>query len=128
MCVYHLILTSLRRFHADSPTAAEYESPYTLKDILYRIIERNIPITSVVADRVLTLSKEASDIIQMLSSAAADMNLMKVVVQLGQARDMGSYPDPLADVAEVQPVLRVKVGDSNDQTRICLTECHLLAT
>jgi hypothetical protein len=34
----------------------------------------------------------------MLSSAAADMNLMKVVVQLGQARDMGSFPNPFADI------------------------------
>ena len=39
------------------------------------------------------------------------MNLMKVVVELGQARDMGSYSDTLANVAEVLPVLRPKVSD-----------------
>lgn len=83
---------------------------YSLKDILYRIIDHDIPITSVVADRVLSSSKEASDIIQMLSSAAADMNLMKVVVELGQARDIGSFPNPLANIDEVRPVLRAKVG------------------
>jgi hypothetical protein len=48
----------------------------------------------------------------MLSSAATEMNLMKVVFELGQARDMGSYPDPLSDVPEVRPVLRPKVCDS----------------
>ena len=57
----------------------------------------------------------------MLSSAAADMNLMKVVVELGQARDMGLHPDPLAGVDEVLPVLRAKVCDSNLSTFPLLT-------
>jgi hypothetical protein len=61
---------------------------------------------------MIASSKEAENIIQSLSSAAADMNLMKVVVELGQTRDMASYPDPLGDVEEVMPVLRPKVSDS----------------
>jgi DNA-directed RNA polymerase, mitochondrial len=115
---YRLILTSPRRFHTESPTPVMNQPPYSLKDILFRVIDRDIPITAVVADRVLTSSKEASDIIQMLSSAAADMNLMKVVVQLGQARDMGSFPNPLADVDEVRPVLRAKVNDFESRNQI----------
>jgi hypothetical protein len=46
------------------------------------------------------------------------MNLMKVVVQLGQARDMGSFPNPLADIDDVRPVLRVKVSDSERRNQI----------
>lgn len=45
----------------------------------------------------------------MLSSAAAEVNLMKVVVELGQAQAMGTYADPLENVPEVAPVLRAKV-------------------
>ena len=92
-------------------------------------IDHDIFITTVVADRVLTSSKvEVSDIIQMLSSVAADMNLMKVVVQLGQARDMGSFPNPLADIDEVRPVLRAKVSDPRKpKSYFNLTKIYLLA-
>ncbi|KIM89933.1 hypothetical protein PILCRDRAFT_812715 [Piloderma croceum F 1598] len=124
---YATMLIAWLRFHTESPTPVMNQPPYSLKDILFRVIDRDIPITAVVADRVLTSSKEASDIIQMLSSAAADMNLMKVVVQLGQARDMGSFPNPLADVDEVRPVLRAKQRDvdiekSEDGTVLKVTD------
>jgi hypothetical protein len=107
--IHHSVLILPCRFHAESSTPVEYEPPYTLKDMLYNIIDRNIPVSLVVADRVMASSKEASDVIQMLSSAAADMNLMQVLIELGKARNMGSYPDPLAGVDEVLPVLRSKV-------------------
>lgn len=64
----------------------------------------------VVADRSLSSSEEAAEIIKLLSSAAAEMNLIKVVVELGQAQAMGSYSDPLENVPEVSPVIRTKVS------------------
>jgi DNA-directed RNA polymerase len=88
----------------------EYAPPYNIKDLLYRIIEREISVSRVVADRSLSSSTEAAEIIKLLSSAAAEMNLIKVVVDLGQAQAMGSYPDPLENVPEVSPVIRTKVS------------------
>lgn len=77
---------------------------------MYRIIEREVSVSRVVADRSLSSSDEATEIIKLLSSAAAEMNLIKVVVELGQAQAMGSYVDPLKNVPEVLPVLRTKVS------------------
>jgi len=73
-------------------------------------MDREISPTNVVADRIFSSSEEASDIIKLLSKAAVELNLSHVLVELGQAQSLGSHvPDPLEDVPEVTPVIRLNV-------------------
>ena len=80
--------------------------------LLTRILERKISISHVVADRVFTSSKEAADIIKMLSKVAVDLNLSHVVAELGQAEAVGTrFSDILDNVPEVTPVQRAEVSN-----------------
>jgi DNA-directed RNA polymerase len=75
------------------------------------IVDRHIPISNVVSDRVFTSSKDAASVIKILSKAAVDHHLSHIVGELGQADAIGrEYVDPLADVPEVLPVFRIKVS------------------
>ncbi|CAL1697785.1 unnamed protein product [Somion occarium] len=77
--------------------------------LLRAMIDRQIPVALVVADRAIRTTKEASEAIKMLSKAAVDMNLGKVVNELGMAEALGSRaPDPLDNVPEATPVTRAK--------------------
>ncbi|THH14382.1 hypothetical protein EW146_g5951 [Bondarzewia mesenterica] len=65
-----------------------------------------IDVSTVVADRSISSSEEAEQIILTLSQAAVELNLSKIVLELGQAEALGSTKvDPLADVPEVKPVM-----------------------
>jgi len=78
--------------------------------LLNNLIEREIPVANVVADRIFSTSEEASDIIKLLSKAAVELNLPNVMRELGQAESLGSHvPDPLENVPEVSPVTRLNV-------------------
>jgi DNA-directed RNA polymerase, mitochondrial len=80
--------------------------------LLTQIIDRKISISHVVADRVISSSEEATEIITILSKAAVKLNLSYVVAELGQAEAMGTrFSDILDTVPEVNPVLRVKVSN-----------------
>lgn len=58
----------------------------------------------------MSSSDEASQIIRLLSRTAVDMNLSRVVTELGQAEAIGcQLVDPLQDVPEVNPVTKLKV-------------------
>ena len=77
--------------------------------ILSNIVDRGYDIQHVVADRVFSSDEEAGEIIKGLSKAAVDLNLSRIVSELGQAEAMSQYPDILAGVPEATPVLRPKV-------------------
>jgi DNA-directed RNA polymerase len=83
---------------------------YNPSTILTNIIDRQLSISHVISDRVFSSSQDASDVITLLSKAAVDLNLSRVVSELGQAEAIGrEFHDPLENVPEVQPVFRVKV-------------------
>jgi DNA-directed RNA polymerase len=74
------------------------------------MVDRKISVSFVVSDRVFSSSEEAADVIKTLSKAAVDLNMSRVVAELGQAEAIGSHTTDLLDsVPEVNPVLRVKV-------------------
>jgi DNA-directed RNA polymerase, mitochondrial len=80
--------------------------------LLTRIIDRKLSVSHVVADRVVSSSEEAIEIIKILSKAAVNLNLSYVVAELGQAEAMGTrFSDILDNVPEVNPVMRVKVSN-----------------
>ncbi|KAI5119282.1 hypothetical protein M0805_008061 [Coniferiporia weirii] len=70
-------------------------------EILRNIINRHISVTTVVADRVLS-SKDAADIVQHLSRAAAELGLTRVITELGQVETIAA--DPLKDVPEASSI------------------------
>lgn len=79
--------------------------------MLISILNRDIPIENVVADRVFETSSEAAEVIKLLSKAAADLGHTEVIARLGQTEAIGAhYEDILADIPEVMPVMRVKVS------------------
>lgn len=79
-------------------------------NLLANLVDRKISITHVVSDRAFVSSEEAAAIIQTLSKSAVDLNLSKIISELGQAEAIGSHQtDPLDAIPEVKPVMRVKV-------------------
>ena len=116
---YALMLLIWHRFN---PSAAEPVSRVVElippSEILQSITNRSIPVTLVVSDQVLVNSGEAEGIIKLLSKAAVDMNLSKVIQELGAAEILGrQLPDPLEDVSGPIPVLKKKVSCSNTPRR-----------
>ncbi|EKM52814.1 uncharacterized protein PHACADRAFT_261459 [Phanerochaete carnosa HHB-10118-sp] len=107
---YALLLLVWHRFHPDSanPVSRTIDL-YTPSQLLRCITDRGISVTMVVSDPVFQDSEEAAAIIKLLSKAAVEMNLSKVVSELGAAEILGSQiPDPLVDVPEAIPVLKPK--------------------
>jgi DNA-directed RNA polymerase len=89
-------------------TSAAAQTPLTL---LTNIVDRQISIPFVISDRIFLSSEDAAAVIKLLSKAAVDLNLSRVISELGQAEAIGQHPDPLGDVPEVMPVMRLKVGN-----------------
>lgn len=79
--------------------------------LLSRLTARGIPIQDVISDRVFVSSEEASEVIRLLSKAAVDTNMSRVIVELAQVEAMGAgHPDLLDNVPEVTPVKKLAVS------------------
>ncbi|KAG1773841.1 hypothetical protein EDD22DRAFT_841721 [Suillus occidentalis] len=105
---YAVMLLAWRRFNPESDTPVHLSKLPNPTTLLSNLIERGISPTAVVADRVLTTSEEASDIIKLLSKSAVDLNHPRILAELGQAESLGCHvPDPLEGVPEVKPVTRL---------------------
>lgn len=78
-------------------------------DLLRRMIDRQVPVTLVVADRAFTESADAEEAIKALSRAAVGLHMSKVVTELGAVEMMGSQSE-LENVPEVLPVTVPKVS------------------
>lgn len=80
-------------------------------EMLRGIVDRQIPVSQVVASRSVSSDQEAVDIIKLLSKTAVEMNLVSVVDELSRTQALGNslLPDPLQDIPEARPVLRPKV-------------------
>lgn len=102
----------LPRFNPDSANPVSCDRAQTPLALLSNLIDREISVPSIVSDRVFESDEEAAQVIKMLSKAAVDLNLSKVVSELGQAEAIGStYQDPLENVPDVRPVLAFKMKD-----------------
>lgn len=74
----------------------------TPQDMLGLILNRGVPIITVIADKSLA-EEESAEIVQLLTKAAAELGRYHVITELGQVRELAA--GPLADVPEVRPVL-----------------------
>ncbi|KAF8841664.1 DNA/RNA polymerase [Paxillus ammoniavirescens] len=111
---YAIMLLAWLRFNPDSETPLEIASAQPPSKLLNRFAALGISPTDVISDRVFTSSEEASQVIRMLSKAAVDMNMSRVVSELGQAEALGSHlSDPLDDVPEATPV--TKLAEPSDE-------------
>ncbi|KIK64988.1 hypothetical protein GYMLUDRAFT_160261 [Collybiopsis luxurians FD-317 M1] len=112
--------TMLLAWHRFGPDSADYIRDCGEKrpvELLTSLLGRDIPIENVVADRAIGSSEEATQVIKILSKAAADLGLADVITQLGQTETIGAhYNDILADVPEVMPVMRAKKKDPSELT------------
>lgn len=108
---YAIMLRAWVRFNPSQqllPSTVDMPTPIQL---LRAMIDRQIPASLVVADRAIKTSDEATEAIKHLSKAAVEMNLSKVVNELGMAEVFGTQiPDALDDVPEATPVMKPKVG------------------
>ncbi|KAH7908847.1 hypothetical protein BJ138DRAFT_1011941 [Hygrophoropsis aurantiaca] len=112
---YALMLLAWIRFNPSSETPADVELAQSPNRLLSSIIERQLSVTSIVADRVFTSSEEASQAIRLLSKAAVDLNMSQIVTELGQAEALGTTsPDFLDNVPEATPVTRIRVDNSQE--------------
>ena len=109
---YACMLRAWIRFNPDSPnTHSSIVHVPTPIELLRCIVDRQIPVSLIVADRTFVSSEEAAEAIKLLSRAAVDMNLSKIVGELGLAESLGSrLPDPLLNVPQAMPVLIAKVS------------------
>jgi DNA-directed RNA polymerase, mitochondrial len=109
-------------FNPESDPPVDLPSMSKPANLLMSIVDRRIPVSHVVSDRVFTSSKDAASVIKILSKAAVDLSLSHIVGELGQADAIGrEYADPLADVPEVLPVFRIKVSLSFHQVTMNLS-------
>lgn len=99
----------LNRFNAESatPYLSESTSDATPGNLLQRLVARDISATAVIADAVVSSAKNASQIAEHISRAAAQLGMTQIITELGKVETIAA--DPLADVPEVIPVLARKV-------------------
>ncbi|KAI6147961.1 hypothetical protein BKA82DRAFT_4485937 [Pisolithus tinctorius] len=118
---YAIMLLAWLRFNSASEKPVHLASALNPSRLLNNLVARGISPTTVITDRVVSSSSEASQIIQILSKSAVDMNLSRIVTELGQAEALGcQLPDPLENVPEVNPVTKLKKIDvvSEDGTPV----------
>jgi DNA-directed RNA polymerase len=79
--------------------------------LLRGLVDRQIPVSHIVASRTISSDEDAAVIIKLLSKTAVDMNLVSVVDELARTQTLGNslLPDPLQDIPEAMPVMRPKV-------------------
>ncbi|KAJ3929955.1 MAG: DNA/RNA polymerase [Lentinula lateritia] len=112
---YATMLKAWIRFGPDSPNHVPDTGAVPPVDMLISILNRDIPIENVVADRVFETSSEAAEVIKLLSKAAADLGHTEVIARLGQTEAIGAhYEDILAEIPEVMPVMRVKKKEPSE--------------
>ncbi|KAL0952784.1 hypothetical protein HGRIS_007009 [Hohenbuehelia grisea] len=112
---YAVMLLAWIRHGPESPNPIRSDDLQSPASLLTKLLDRGISVPHVVSDRVFYDSKEASEVIQVLSKAAVDLNLSSVVSQLGMTETVGQvYDDPLEGVPEVRPVLVDKKDVNKD--------------
>jgi DNA-directed RNA polymerase len=111
---YAIMLMVWHRFNPRSTLpSSELSSLPRPEHLLTSIVERNLSISHVITDRVFTSSDEVAGIIKSLSQAAVDLNMSRVVSELGQNEIIGQYSsDPLEGVPEAIPVRKAKASGS----------------
>lgn len=105
---YATMLKTWMKTSMDDDELLLSSSRHSPADLLRCILNRQIPLTTVISENTLT-SEEAGEIVQHLSRAAAQLGLSHVISELGQAELLAA--DPLTDVPEVRPVLQQVVSD-----------------
>lgn len=112
---YAIMLITWLRFNPDSahpvsPQDIEMREPSAL---LRGLVDRQIPVSHVVASRYVSSDQEAADIIRLLSKTAVNMNLVSVVGELSRTQTLGNshLHDPLQDIPEARPVMKPKEYD-----------------
>ncbi|TFK67999.1 DNA/RNA polymerase [Pluteus cervinus] len=112
---YATMLLAWHRFNVDSLTPVNAPNAVSPTNLLANLVEREITVSRVIADRVFTSSEEVAHIIKAISKGAVALNLSNVVTELGQAEAIGTHTtDVLDGVPEVRPVLRPKRGENSD--------------
>ncbi|KAI0270564.1 DNA/RNA polymerase [Gloeopeniophorella convolvens] len=99
------LLAWLRYSSENSPTYIDGITSHTPSSLLTGIVDNQLSVATVVADRAITSSEEAHGIIQALTKVAVQLNYPEIIRELGQAEAMASTaPDPLSGVPEAAPV------------------------
>jgi hypothetical protein len=79
------------------------------KALLTGIVERGIQLADVVGDRNIKDDATAESLVRLLTRTAVELDLHRVVGELGEVRNLASVDDSLVGVPEVNPVLKAKV-------------------
>lgn len=77
--------------------------------LLSKIVERDIPVMSVVSNPVLETPEVMAEIAKALSSEAVNLGFKNILEQLGQSPEV-TLSDAFSDVPEVSPVLKEPVS------------------
>jgi len=81
-------------------------------ELLSKIVERNIPVMSIVSNPVIESPEVVSDIAKALSSEAINLGFKGILEQLGRSSDIATpNEDDFADVPDVMPVRKEVVCD-----------------
>ncbi|KAG6906515.1 hypothetical protein DXG01_013542 [Tephrocybe rancida] len=115
---YAIMLLAYHRqvFGPQSPQAVEDVTLPNPRTILSRIIERGIPVATVVADHSIETSEDAVEVIKLLSVAAVEMKKSDIVSELGQAQAIGiQNPDVLDNIPEARPVMKVVETEGGEE-------------
>ncbi|KAG6865592.1 hypothetical protein C0991_001141 [Blastosporella zonata] len=112
---YALMLLAYHRFGPHSSQPLEGIRLPTPRQLLLTIIERNIPIATVVSDRTIESSEEAVQVIKYLSVAAVEIQNSQIISELGHATAIGAQNgDILDDIPEARPVLKAVEAEGEE--------------
>ncbi|PFH50361.1 hypothetical protein AMATHDRAFT_4013 [Amanita thiersii Skay4041] len=112
---YALMLLAWLRFNPESNNPIKYVKQGTPSTLLSSIVKRQFNIQNVIVDRAIDSPEEAAAIVKALSRAAVDLNLARIVSELGQAEIIATNsPDILESVPDVRPVLKAKKKAEDD--------------
>ncbi|KAG6877418.1 hypothetical protein C0993_007661 [Termitomyces sp. T159_Od127] len=103
-------------FHRHGPHSKDQLRHITTpRQLLAAVIQRGIPVASVVADRTLDSSEETVKVIKYLSIAAVELQNPEIISELGRAEVLGANrADILDDVPEAQPVTKTVESEDGD--------------
>ncbi|KAK2465507.1 hypothetical protein APHAL10511_002399 [Amanita phalloides] len=98
---YAIMLLIWSRFNPESPNPVTHLGHFPPAKLLNNLVKRAVNVQDVVVDRIFESSEDAADVVKLLSRAAVELNITRIVTELGQVETYAAQtPDVLQNVPE----------------------------
>ncbi|KAF8626667.1 hypothetical protein AX15_004758 [Amanita polypyramis BW_CC] len=115
---YAIMLLMWLRFNPQSQNPVLHAKQLLPTSLLNSLVKREISVQDVVVDRIFESSDEVAGVVRLLSRAAVELNLARIVTELGQVEMIATHaPDVLEKVPDIRPVLKEKKKQGKDEVQ-----------